>query len=119
MLEVLPQARLDAWAGGAPLILTESRSLAGVLRALVSAASLSLRRLNMIKPCVPTVTLSNRNVTECYRNNPHVCDYSVRGGDALDVVACRVVWVAWCPHEVNRGSITLFYARWNDGLLVL
>lgn len=58
MLEVLPQARLDAWAGGAPLILTESRSLAGVLRALVSdyaaqiAASLSLRRLNMIKPCV-------------------------------------------------------------------
>lgn len=36
MLEVLPQARLDAWAGDAPLILTESRSLAGVLRELVS-----------------------------------------------------------------------------------
>ena len=35
MLKVLPQARLDAWAGGAPLILTESRSLAGVLRELV------------------------------------------------------------------------------------
>ena len=35
MLEVLPQARLDAWAGDAPLILTESRSLAGVLRELV------------------------------------------------------------------------------------
>jgi hypothetical protein len=35
MLEALPQARLDPWAGDAPLILTESRSLAGVLRALV------------------------------------------------------------------------------------
>jgi hypothetical protein len=35
MLEVLPQARLDAWAGDAPLILTESRSLAGVLHELV------------------------------------------------------------------------------------
>jgi hypothetical protein len=35
MLEVLPEARLDAWAGDAPLILTESRSLAGVLRELV------------------------------------------------------------------------------------
>ena len=35
MLDVLPQARLDAWAGDAPLILTESRSLAGVLRELV------------------------------------------------------------------------------------
>jgi hypothetical protein len=32
MLDVLPQARLDPWAGDAPLILTESRSLAGVLR---------------------------------------------------------------------------------------
>jgi hypothetical protein len=36
LLDVLPQARLDAWDGDAPLILTESRSLAGVLRALVS-----------------------------------------------------------------------------------
>jgi hypothetical protein len=36
MLDVLPAARLDAWAGDAPLILTESRSLAGVLRALAS-----------------------------------------------------------------------------------
>jgi hypothetical protein len=35
MLEVLPQARLDAWAGDVPLILTESLSLAGVLRKLV------------------------------------------------------------------------------------
>ena len=35
MLDVLPAARLDPWAGDAPLILTESRSLAGVLRALV------------------------------------------------------------------------------------
>jgi hypothetical protein len=35
MLEALPQAQLDPWAGEAPLILTESRSLAGVLRALV------------------------------------------------------------------------------------
>ena len=35
MLEVLPQARLDPWAGDAPLILTESRSLAGVLRELI------------------------------------------------------------------------------------
>jgi hypothetical protein len=35
MLQVLPQARLDPWAGDAPLILTESRSLAGVLRELV------------------------------------------------------------------------------------
>jgi len=35
LLEVLPQARLDAWAGESPLILTESRSLAGVLRDLV------------------------------------------------------------------------------------
>jgi len=35
MLEALPQARLDPWAGDAPLILTESRSLAGVLRELV------------------------------------------------------------------------------------
>jgi hypothetical protein len=35
MLEALPQARLDPWAGDAPLILTESRSLAGVLRSLV------------------------------------------------------------------------------------
>ena len=34
MLEVLPQARLDPWAGDVPLILTESRSLAGVLRSL-------------------------------------------------------------------------------------
>ena len=32
MLAVLPQARLDPWAGDVPLILTESRSLAGVLR---------------------------------------------------------------------------------------
>ena len=35
MLDVLPAVRLDPWAGDAPLILTESRSLAGVLRALV------------------------------------------------------------------------------------
>jgi hypothetical protein len=35
MFDVLPAARLDPWAGDAPLILTESRSLAGVLRALV------------------------------------------------------------------------------------
>jgi hypothetical protein len=35
MLDVLPAARLDPWAGDAPLILTESRSLAGVLRRLV------------------------------------------------------------------------------------
>ena len=35
MLEALPQARLDPWAGDIPLILTESRSLAGVLRELV------------------------------------------------------------------------------------
>ena len=34
MLEVLPQARIDPWRGEAPLILTESRSLAGVLRPL-------------------------------------------------------------------------------------
>ena len=34
MLAVLPQARLDPLAGEAPLILTESRSLAGVLRGL-------------------------------------------------------------------------------------
>jgi hypothetical protein len=33
ILQVLPGARLDPWAG-APLILTESRSLAGVLRRL-------------------------------------------------------------------------------------
>ena len=32
MLEVLPVARLDPWAGKAPLILTERRSLAGVLQ---------------------------------------------------------------------------------------
>jgi hypothetical protein len=32
VLDVLPGARLDPWAGDAPLILTESRSLAGVLR---------------------------------------------------------------------------------------
>jgi hypothetical protein len=35
MLDVLPAARLDPWADDPPLILTESRSLAGVLRALV------------------------------------------------------------------------------------
>jgi len=35
MLEALPQGRLDPWAGDAPLILTDSRSLAGVLRGLV------------------------------------------------------------------------------------
>ena len=35
MLDVLPEARLDPWSGDQPLILTESRSLAGVLRALV------------------------------------------------------------------------------------
>jgi len=35
MLDVLPGARLDPWAGNVPLILTESRSLAGVLRRLV------------------------------------------------------------------------------------
>ena len=34
MLDVLPEARLDPWAGDQPLILTESRSLAGVLRLL-------------------------------------------------------------------------------------
>jgi len=34
MLEALPAARLDPWAGEAPLILTESRSLAGVLRSI-------------------------------------------------------------------------------------
>jgi hypothetical protein len=37
MLDVLPAARLDPWDGDPPLILTESRSLAGVLRALVRA----------------------------------------------------------------------------------
>ena len=35
ILKVLPVVRLDSWEGDAPLILTESRSLAGVLRALV------------------------------------------------------------------------------------
>jgi hypothetical protein len=34
LLEVLPAARLEAWGGEAPLIITESRSLAGVLRSL-------------------------------------------------------------------------------------
>jgi hypothetical protein len=32
MLDVLPAARLDPWRGNAPMLLTESRSLAGVLR---------------------------------------------------------------------------------------
>ena len=40
MLDVLPAARLDPWAGDAPLILTESGSLAGVLRALVKSTPL-------------------------------------------------------------------------------
>jgi hypothetical protein len=35
MLSVLPAAKLDPWDDDPPLILTESRSLAGVLRALV------------------------------------------------------------------------------------
>jgi len=35
VLDVLPAVRLDPWAGDVPLILTESRSLAGVLRELV------------------------------------------------------------------------------------
>jgi len=34
LLSVLPQARLDPWNGDEPLILTESRSLAGVLENL-------------------------------------------------------------------------------------
>jgi hypothetical protein len=34
LLEVLPSSTLDPWRGQAPLILTESRSLAGVLRSL-------------------------------------------------------------------------------------
>jgi hypothetical protein len=34
MVGMLPRARLDPWEGSAPLILTESRSLAGVLRDL-------------------------------------------------------------------------------------
>jgi len=34
LLRAMKQARIDPWAGNAPLILTESRSLAGVLRTL-------------------------------------------------------------------------------------
>jgi hypothetical protein len=36
VLAQLPYIKLDPWRGGAPLILTESRSLAGVLRPIVS-----------------------------------------------------------------------------------
>ncbi len=36
VLATLPYIELDPWRGRAPLILTESRSLAGVLRAIVS-----------------------------------------------------------------------------------
>jgi hypothetical protein len=36
VLKILPAAQLDPWAGDEPLILTESRSLAGVLRNLAS-----------------------------------------------------------------------------------
>ena len=47
MLEVLPQARLDPWAGDVPLILTESRSLAGVLRSLTDEYAARSRRLTV------------------------------------------------------------------------
>lgn len=46
MLEVLPQARLDPWAGDEPLILTESRSLAGVLRRLASEYAVPIGATN-------------------------------------------------------------------------
>jgi hypothetical protein len=46
LLDVLSQARLDPWAGDAPLILTESRSLAGVLRVLVSEYATQIAATN-------------------------------------------------------------------------
>jgi hypothetical protein len=46
MLEALPAARLDPWAGETPLILTDSRSLAGVLRALISDYALLIAATN-------------------------------------------------------------------------
>ena len=46
MLEVLPQAKLDPWQDKAPLILCESRSLAGVLRAMCSDYRIRLASTN-------------------------------------------------------------------------
>jgi hypothetical protein len=46
MLAVLPQARLDPWDGEAPLILTESRSLAGVLRGLCEQYAVQIASTN-------------------------------------------------------------------------
>jgi hypothetical protein len=45
-LDVLPQAKLDPWDGGAPLILTESRSLAGVLRDLAGDYAVPIAATN-------------------------------------------------------------------------
>ena len=46
VLDVLPAARLDPWDGDAPLILTESRSLAGVLRRLVREYAVQIAATN-------------------------------------------------------------------------
>lgn len=46
LLDVLPQARLDPWGEAAPLILTESRSLAGVLRDLADQYAVQIAATN-------------------------------------------------------------------------
>ena len=46
MLEALPAAKLDRWGGDAPFILTESRSLAGVLRDLAQEYGVQIAATN-------------------------------------------------------------------------
>jgi hypothetical protein len=125
MLEVLPQARLDPWAGDAPLILTESRSLAGVLRELVRDYAALIAATNgqvggfLHTQIIPILRPAQRIL--------YLGDYDLSGGQIEDntrrVLEREVGELAWERLALTREQVTRYGLptiekhdrRYNDG----
>jgi hypothetical protein len=125
MLGVLPGARLDPWAGDAPLILTESRSLAGVLRRLVDDYAVLVAATNgqvggfLHTQIIPILRPAQRIL--------YLGDYDLSGGQIEDntrrVLERKVGELAWERLALTREQVDLYALpvmskldrRYNDG----
>jgi hypothetical protein len=80
--EYMSAIRIDPWDGAAPLILTESRSLAGVLRALTQEYAVMIAPTNG-----QTAGFLHNGVAPCLRDGMRVLylgDYDLAGADIED-----------------------------------
>jgi hypothetical protein len=125
MLDVLRGARLDPWAGDAPLILTESRSLAGVLRELVHDYAVLIAATNgqvggfLHREIIPILRLGQRIL--------YLGDLDLSGGQiedntrrVLERESGELDWerLALTGEQVERYGLPLIEKhdrRYNDG----